>query len=59
MTLNETLLRKDLRQYAEMALKTGLPCAVGDISEIENADDAGLVDIAASQGWDLARYVSE
>jgi len=58
MQFDAEMLRNDLKIYAETALRVGLPCAVSDIAEIENASEAELVDIAATSGWDLGKYVS-
>ena len=57
MKLNEELLRNDLKNYVETALRIGLPCAVDDPAVIDRATDAELVDIAAVSGWELGKYV--
>ena len=56
--LDEDLLRNDLRAYAEMVQRIGLPSSIGDVREVEQATDAELVDMAATEGWDLAKYVT-
>ena len=58
MKFDAEMLRNDLKIYAETALRVGLPCTVQDVTEIENASEAELVDIAATSGWDLGKYVS-
>ncbi len=57
--LDEELLRHDLLLYTETALSIGLPCPAASAGEVEEASDAELVDMAATIGWDLGKYVEE
>lgn len=52
-------LRTDLVNYARMAKALDLPCAAASPEEAEAADEAGLVAMAADQGWDFKKYLSE
>ena len=57
MKIDREALRDDLRLYTETALRIGLPCAAPDVSAVDEADEAALVDLAATQGWDLGKYI--
>lgn len=59
MELNTEALRADLTRYHEMASAIGLPKGTGKPEEIPEADEARLVDIAATLGWDFAKYLNE
>jgi hypothetical protein len=58
MKLDAETLRSDLILYHETAWKLGLPAACGSLEELNGAGEAGLVDMAATLGWDLAKYVT-
>ncbi len=57
MKISVESLRRDLRIYTEAALAAGLPCAAPDVRTVEEAEEAELVDFAATQGWDLGKYI--
>ena len=57
MKIDTERLREDLRAYARMAVELGLPCAAEDPEALARASEEELVDLAATQGWDLGKYV--
>ncbi|MDO5703053.1 MAG: hypothetical protein Q4G47_06840 [Lachnospiraceae bacterium] len=59
MKLDTEALRRDLAAYQELSARLGLKAAASGTDEIEAADDAELVDMAATLGWDFGKYVSE
>lgn len=58
MKLDAETLRDDLVLYHETAWKLGLPAACRSLDELNGAGEAELVDMAATLGWDFAKYVA-
>ncbi len=59
MKLDTETLRSDLIAYQELAAGIGLQTAASSTDEIGAADEAELVDMAATLGGDFGKYVSE
>ena len=57
MKLDAETLRSDLILYHETAWKLGLPTACRSLEELHAAGEAEMVDMAATLGWDFAKYV--
>ena len=48
--MEEEILREKLLDYVGTAVFSGMPCAFGDLTEIENADYSELIEIAERLG---------
>ena len=57
MEIDTEALREDLVQYHKLAAGIGLPKGTDCPEKLCGADEAVLVDTAATLGWDLGKYV--
>ena len=51
-------LRKDLEDYFTSAYFIVSPLAIADMSEVENASNIELIDIAQKNGFDISNYLN-
>ena len=56
MDIDISKLRSDLEDYYGTAVFSGMPMAVIELSQAENASPQELVDMARREGFDLGRY---
>ncbi len=57
MIIDTEKLREDLKDYFGTAMFNASPLAMFDLSKVERASDAELLDIANKNGVDLNKYV--
>lgn len=57
MNIDFDKLRQDLLDYFGTAMTMGFGAAIIDLSNIENASNEELINIAKQNGFDLNKYV--
>ena len=58
MEIDISRLRDDLEDYYGTAMFSGMPMAVVELTQAQNASPQELVDMAQRAGFDLGRYLT-
>lgn len=56
MDIDISRLRDDMEDYYGTAIFSGMPMAVIELTQAQNASPQELVDMAQDAGFDLSRY---
>ena len=59
MKMDAEKLRNDLTAFYEMSSRLNLPVKCKDHPELISADESELITVAADEGWDLGKYITE